>query len=152
METPVSSSAANNTQSVDDLLTEEMSRLSLHERYHLDMDVMGKNMLAAIEPPELSSMGLKALDKELELMTDRKFYDLALTLNSSMVQCHQFYLKFARAEAFDPTKAARRIEKYLEILFDNFGQEGLLRPIQLTDLDKVRDWHAIARAREWNPS
>jgi hypothetical protein len=51
MDTPIASSIdANNVQSVDDLLTDDMSRLSLQERYQLDMDVMSKNMPAAIEP------------------------------------------------------------------------------------------------------
>ncbi|KAG7348480.1 hypothetical protein IV203_017185 [Nitzschia inconspicua] len=122
---------------VDELLAAEMSRLSLREKYQLDLDIQGKNMLAAIEPPQLSSMGLQALEAELQTLKDTKFYDLALSLNSKMVASREFKLRFARAEMFDPTKAAIRLEKYLQIIYENFGQQGLLRPILLLDLDKA---------------
>jgi hypothetical protein len=123
---------------VDELLSAEMSRMSLREKYQMDLDVEGKNFLAAIEPVELSSMGLEALEAELKSRKDTKFYDLALSLNSKMVTSHEFKLRFARSESFDPVKAANRIEKYLEILYKNFGQQGLLRAIRMSDLDKVR--------------
>jgi hypothetical protein len=102
------------------------------------MEVKGKNMLAAIEPAQLVSLGLKALDEELRTMKNRKYYDKAISLNSTMVTSEEFRLKFARATAFDPVKAADRIENHLEVLYKHFGEHGMLRPIQLSDLDKVR--------------
>lgn len=132
---------------IDELLAKETSRLSIVERYHVDLDVKGRNVLAAVEPAELSSMGLKALDEELKTMKDRTFYDLALSLKSPMVQSKEFRLKFARAESFDPLKASVRIEAYLKQLYDNFGEQGLLRPIRMTDLDKVsqHSCHAMSQ-------
>lgn len=56
-----------------------------------------------------------------------------------MIKEEEFRLKFASAERFDPVKAVTRIENYLKILRNNFGDESLKRPIKLTDLDKVCD-------------
>lgn len=128
----------NLVATVDDILADEMSRLSLQEKYQLDLDVRGMNLLAAIEPAELSTMGLDALDCELKTRKDNKFYRLALSLNSAMVTSHEFKLRFARAERFDPIEAVNRMEKYLELLHQGFGSPGLLRPIRMSDLDKVR--------------
>lgn len=133
-----SQSRRSPNQDVDEMLAEEMRRLSLQEQYQLDLDVQGKNMLAAIEPKLLSSMGLKALEEELKTRKDLKYYGLALSLNSKMVTSREFKLKFARAEMFDPNAAATRLEKYLEMMYESFGELGLLRPARLSDLDKVR--------------
>jgi hypothetical protein len=135
---PMEESNGESHQSVDELLAMEMSRLSLQEQYQVDLDVKGRNMLAAIEPAELSSMGLRALEDELKTRKDMKFYNLAMSLNSEMVQSREFKLKFARTECWDQQKAALRMEKYLELVYESFGQQGLLRLIRLSDLDKVR--------------
>ena len=127
----------SNLQNVDELLADEMRGLSLQERYRMDMDVKGKNLLSAIEPAELVKMGLKAMDKELQTMTKRTFYEKALRLNSAMVTSRDFRLSFCRAESFDHVAAASRMENRLQLLYENFGDQGLLRPIHLTDLDKA---------------
>ena len=123
---------------VSDLLTREMSQLSLKKQYHIDRDVRGVNILASAEPLELSSMGFVALDNELGIVdSSRRCYRSAVKLGSEIIKEQAFRLKFLRAERFDAAKAATRIENYLKILRKHFGDESLKRPIQLIDLDKV---------------
>jgi len=125
-------------EAVSNLLARETRQLSLKEQYHINRDVNGMNILASTEPFELSSIGLKALDKQLETIDGSPhYYRLAEKLKSKMIKEQDFRLKFARAERFDPVKAATRIENYLKILSKNFGDESLKRPIKLSDLDKV---------------
>jgi hypothetical protein len=127
-------------EAVSNLLAREMRQLSLKEQYHINQDVNGMNILASIEPFELSSMGLEALDKQLGRTDgDHHCYRLAEEMRSNMIKEEEFRLKFLRAERFDPVKAATRIENYLKILRQNFGDESMRRPIKLTDLDKVCD-------------
>jgi len=127
-------------EAVSSLLSKEMSQLSLREQYGINKDVKGMNILASTEPSELVSLGLNALDTQLETVDDnRYYYRLAQKLGSKMVQEKEFRLKFARAEQFDPVKAATRIENYLKIVKKNFGDEFLTRTITLSDLDKVCD-------------
>uniref|UniRef100_A0A7S4A8N7 DUF6824 domain-containing protein n=2 Tax=Pseudo-nitzschia australis TaxID=44445 RepID=A0A7S4A8N7_9STRA len=121
-----------------ELLEREMSQLSLQEQYQMNQDVNGMNFLARTEPTALSSIGLEALDKQLRTIHDNlEHYRLAEKLNSAFIKERFFRLRFARAECFDSVKAAIRIEKYLRILYEYFGEEALRRPIKLTDLDKV---------------
>ncbi len=123
---------------VSELLRKEMSQLSLQEQYSINQDVNGLNTLATTEPPILSSAGLEALNKELgRTEADYPCYRSAEQLGSKMISERQFRLKFARADRFDPIKSANRIENYLKILCQHFGDEHLKRPIKLDDLDKV---------------
>jgi len=125
-------------EAVSNLLAREMRELSLKEQYHINQDVNGINILASTEPFELSSIGLEALEKELGTTDgEHHCYQLAEEMRSNMIKEEKFRLKFSRAERFDPVKAATRIENYLKILRQNFGDESMKRPIKLTDLDKV---------------
>jgi hypothetical protein len=133
-----SSAEEVDTDAVDRLLAGEMDKLSIVERYRVKLDIEGRNVLAAVEPAALSNLGLDALEHELSIMTDKPYYDMAISLNSPMIVQRKWKLKFARAERFDPTKAAIRIEKHLKFMYQHFGKDALLRPIRLSDLDKVR--------------
>jgi hypothetical protein len=125
-------------EAVSNLLEREMSELSLKEQYLINQDVNGVNVLASTEPSELSSIGLEALDKQLGIIDgDRHFYRSAEEMKSKMIKEEEFRLKFARAECFDPVKAAGRMENYLKMVSKYFGDDKLKRPIKLTDLDKV---------------
>lgn len=129
---------AVDVDAVSELLRKEMSELSLQEQYIINQDVNGLNTLATTEPPILSSAGLEALDEQLRATDgDYPCYRSAVKLGSKMVKERQFRLKFARADRFDPIKSANRIESYLKILSQHFGDEHLKRPIRLDDLDKV---------------
>lgn len=138
-------------KAVDNLLKNEMSQLSYRDRYLINQDVHGMNVLASTEPNELYSIGLEALDKQLlranqihdgdndddDQMRQYFYRRLAGILNSPMIKSKDFRSKFARCCCFDPVKAANRIEMYFEIICENFGNEALTRPVRLTDLDKV---------------
>ena len=125
-------------EAVSNLIVKEMSQLSLKEQYIIGRDINGMNILAAAEPFELSSMGLKALDKQLEMkIGDSAFHQSPEHLRCKMIKDVDFRLKFARAESFDPVRAANRLENYLKIVQKHFGDENLKRTIKLTDLDKV---------------
>ena len=151
---PTEQAGTLDVEAVDRILVSEMEKLSMEERYRLKLDIEGKNMLAAIEPTELSKIGLDALDRELSSSNavrrmpttsggdhnnnNRPYYNMAMAMNSPMIQQREWKLKFARAECFDPIKAAIRMEKHLEYMYKHFGEEALLRPIRLSDLNKVQ--------------
>ena len=151
-------------KAVDDFMSKEISELSYRDRYLIDLDVRGMNVLASTEPNELYLIGLEALDKQIllgmttpsaststststakrimdhqqqQMRYNYKYYRLAEKLISPMIKSKEFRSKFARANCFDPVKAANRMEMYLEIVCENFGNDALTRQVKLTDLDKV---------------
>ena len=132
---------AVDVQATTIFLANEIRQLSPQEQYNIYQDVNGTNVLASTEPFELSSIGLKALDKQLETVHDSRYtyYRLAEKMGSTMIKDTEFRLKFARAERFDPLKTAARIENYLKLLSENFGDRSLNRTIKLADLNKVCD-------------
>jgi hypothetical protein len=124
-------------EAVDRLLYNEMDKLSIEERYRAKMDIEGKNVLAAVEPTQLTRIGLDALDHELLCLVDKPYYNMARSMNSPMIAQNEWKLRFLRADCFDHVKAARRIERHLKFMHDCFGKEALLRPVRMSDLDKV---------------
>ena len=54
-------------KAVDDFMSKEISELSYRDRYLIDLDVRGMNVLASTEPNELYLIGLEALDKQILL-------------------------------------------------------------------------------------
>ena len=46
-----------------------------------------------------------------------------------------FLIHLLRSELFDPRKSASRFTKYIDLLFDLYGECALRRPIQLQDLN-----------------
>jgi hypothetical protein len=58
----------------------------------------------------------------------------ALSLPSTCVNEEWFRLRFLRSELFDVKAAAERIIRYLDLVETYYGEIGLQRPIQLSDL------------------
>eukprot|EP00537_Pseudo-nitzschia_pungens_P010782 CAMPEP_0172385840 /NCGR_PEP_ID=MMETSP1061-20121228/3452_1 /TAXON_ID=37318 /ORGANISM="Pseudo-nitzschia pungens, Strain cf. pungens" /LENGTH=554 /DNA_ID=CAMNT_0013114997 /DNA_START=285 /DNA_END=1952 /DNA_ORIENTATION=+ len=55
---------------------------------------------------------------------------------SAYVNCMEFRLRFLRCEDFDAKKAAIRMMKYLNLVYELFGYFALFRPIKLSDFTR----------------
>ena len=86
------------------------------------------------ETPTLVQESLKALQAELERTYPHSVLE-KLTA-TSYLQTDEMRLQFLRNDLFDPIKAAKRMDIYLEALVDYFGPYALERPIKLTDFTK----------------
>mmetsp|Transcript_10957 Transcript_10957/g.19680 ORF Transcript_10957/g.19680 Transcript_10957/m.19680 type:complete len:550 (-) Transcript_10957:1047-2696(-) len=136
---------------VDALLAQELNQMSFQEREGIHEEIHGVHTLAVEETPEFVSQKLYLLEQTLNaaVTNDRKVaprmsninktaYLEALRLNSQYVRDDQnFRLPFLRAELFDHTKAAIRMLKYLDLIYDLHGSEALLRPMRLSDFSPV---------------
>jgi hypothetical protein len=145
----------------DDLLAEEISRLSFQDRNHINEEIHGVRVLAPEETPELLERSLVDLDSFLnQMITEppslKDAYNLSQTLDSNRrmepidlrsnenpsttniiyVNDTSFRLRFLRCELFDAKKAALRIIKYLNLVHEVCGECALTRPIQLNDFHK----------------
>ncbi|KAL3904358.1 MAG: hypothetical protein SGILL_010102 [Bacillariaceae sp.] len=111
-------------------------KLSRYERTEAVQDVEGKNILAMLAPKSLSKLGIEALDRELRRREREQRSADALVLSaaasSPMFQDRDFRLAFARADRYDPCKAASRIVAYLSNAVQLFGQYAINRPTKLT--------------------
>jgi len=145
----------------DDLLAEEISRLSFQDRNHINEEIHGVRVLAPEETPELLERSLADLGSFLnQMITEppslKDAYNLSQTLDSNRrmepidlqsnenpsttnilyVNDKSFLLRFLRCELFDAKKAALRIIKYLNLVHEVCGEYALTRPIQLNDFNK----------------
>lgn len=128
---------------VDDMLSKEMLDLSFSDRNAISEEIHGVCCLAPRETPELLSVGLVELQRELDAMPYKPAYDKAQAYaqlpkyaNTSYVNTPEFRLKFLRCELFDARKAAIRLTKFLELMVELYGLFALQRKVQLKDFSK----------------
>jgi hypothetical protein len=121
---------------VETELADELYRMSLASRNAMNEEIHGLRTLAPDETPDMIDAKLKELDAELNSLPCTISCDEALGLSIQLVNCSEFRLRFLRADLFDAKKAAIRLEQYFTFCKKYFGQDGLLRPIYISDLDK----------------
>ncbi|KAL3904879.1 MAG: hypothetical protein SGARI_004718, partial [Bacillariaceae sp.] len=104
----------------------------IHEEIH------GVQTLAVEETPEFVQQKLAELDRALQEIPDREksAYLEAIRFNSLyVINQERLRVPILRAEVFDARKAAIRLVKFLELVFDLYGHEALMRPITLADFN-----------------
>ena len=133
-------SSTLNPNAVEELLANEMEKLSLYEREEIDDQIHGFSSLAAQESsPELIEDSLIAMDNELKKLPSSELtraFRKGISMNSAYLYDKAFRLKFIRAEKFHAKKAAQRFCKWLNVLHSIFGDPALHRPLFLSDLGK----------------
>jgi hypothetical protein len=124
----------------EELLKEDLARLTAQRRQAIECSVKGVGYLGNIVFPtphddHTKIQGLlQSLSDDLDnLPFPTPTYDLAKAMYSSYIRQEDFCAKFLRAEAYDPVRAATRLNKYLELVFEYFGPDALVRPIVMTD-------------------
>lgn len=124
---------------VDSLLSQELQRLSFHDRSAIQEEIHGVATACPDETPELLSTSLQGMQHELDMIPSKSAYDEAQrqSLESqSFVNGDDVRLVFLRCEVFDAHKAAARFVTYLEVVLETFGPVALTRFIRFDDLGR----------------
>mmetsp|Transcript_12367 Transcript_12367/g.29440 ORF Transcript_12367/g.29440 Transcript_12367/m.29440 type:complete len:456 (+) Transcript_12367:38-1405(+) len=125
---------ASDPQSVHSLIATQMAQLSVTDREQVYMDVHGIPEYAQ-ETPELIEQSLLELQQEIDLLPDKRAYNIASQLDSKYVQDRDFRLAFLRCERFNCPKAAIRIIRHFQMKLDLFGMDKLAMDIVQDDLN-----------------
>jgi hypothetical protein len=126
-----------NPEEVDSMLAKELTNMSFAARRSVQEEIHGVHSLAVTETPELIHRSLLQFQDAIDSFSgDKEAYEDAMISDSSFVCSEEVQLRFLRADFFDPQKAAVRFLSHLECLMKWFGPMKLLRPLQLSDLDK----------------
>ena len=145
-------SGENFVKQADNLLTKELSRLSVEERNDITEEMHGVRTLAREETAEFLEQSLAELETFLNQMrTDPPSLKNAFILSQrpdfghttgnnelrrTYVNDTNFRLRFLRCELFDAKKAALRMIKYLDLVLELCGDYALQRQIKITDFSK----------------
>ena len=129
-----------NPKTVDEITSQELLRLSNHERTRLQEEIHGVRSMAVPEPSEMVQQCVEQLAREIDAIPDldpiKRAFNRALQMQSQFVTNSLLWLKFLRATFFQPQLAARRFMDYLCLVSTYFGDEALMRPIRFSDLNR----------------
>ncbi|CAJ1965263.1 unnamed protein product [Cylindrotheca closterium] len=125
---------ASDPKIADSLIASQMAKLSVADREKAYMDVHGIPDLVE-ETLELIQKSLLELQHEIDMLPDKKAYNIAERLNPKYVRGRDFCLAFLRCEKFDCQEAALRIIRHFQMKLDLFGQDKLVMDIIQDDLD-----------------
>lgn len=122
--------------SVEAELAQELNQMNVTSQNAMVEEIHGLRTLAPDETREMTEAKLKELDIALKELSLKQSFNEAIKASSQWVQSSELRLRFLRAETFDVSKAAKRMEQYLTFSKHLFGPEALQRPIYMSDLDK----------------
>ena len=100
---------ASDPDGVDSLIASRMAKLSVDDREKVYLDVHGVPDYFVAETPEVIHFSLLDLQNEIELLSDKRAYNIAEKMDTKFVHDRDFRLAFLRCELFDCPKAALRI-------------------------------------------
>ncbi len=125
-------------------LSSELQNLPLHYRtiYHRASNPMINIPATRSNDNDNQSVDnlVKNVDAEtgdrmdVEFFSEQEIPPASSNTASCYVKSENFQLAFLRCELFDAKKAAMRMTKYLELVYDLYGEEALRRPLRLDDL------------------
>ncbi len=121
------------------MMAAEMNSLTTAERTVLLEDVHGVGDLLQEElDPNLMNERLLQMEIALRSIPIKPAYDEAQRLcggkPTGRVNDPSFRIRFLRASRYDPKEAAIRLIGNLQIIFETYGPEGLVRPLRLSDM------------------
>ena len=122
---------------VDNLLAEELAKLSVEEQDILTFDVHG--LAPEIEETEeLIQASLDEMEREIQKIKKKPAYEKALKLNQHHVCSRDFRIRFLRCEYFKPKIAAKRLILHFEKKKMMFGDgEVLGRDVKVSDFSST---------------
>jgi hypothetical protein len=125
---------AEEADKVEELLADELEKLSLVEREQILFDVHGFAQVYDEDSPSIQAH-LKQFESELLKIRDKPAYEHAKYLNTEYVSDPAFRIMFLRSENFDPKKAAKKMISHFQIKRELFGSGDVLgREVRLSDL------------------
>ncbi len=125
------------TRIADTVLAKDLNRMTFQERNMIFDEVHGvPNLKDEMEPSKLLE-SLEQMNLAIDSIQSKGAYAKAVTLRSQYVLHNKaLRIRFLRADAFDPAKAAQRFINYLDFYHELFGTIALMRPIYFDDLNK----------------
>ena len=126
-------------EDVDQLLAEQLRKLSHQDRNNIQEEIHGVHSMAPEETPQMVLDALHRLDQEIMQLPDdkKRAYLQAQDINpNAFVLQPNYRLRFLRATLFNPKNAATRYMSQLYLLLKYFGTFSMERPLQYSDLSK----------------
>lgn len=124
----------------EQLLTEEMERLSLTERESIVFDVHGITPLTdrkGGDPPDVDQR-LEEMDANIDTIRRKHAYERAKYMDETYVQDRSFRLRFLRCDRFQSALAAQRMVRHFRIKQALFGDGPVLaRDVLQSDLSPL---------------
>ena len=126
-------------EKVSAMMAAELNSLTTAERTVLLEDVHGVGELRQEElNPTLMNERLLHMELALRSIPIKPAYDEAQRLcggkPNGRVNDPSFRIRFLRASRYDPKEAAIRLVENLQTIYETYGPEGLVRPLQLSDM------------------
>lgn len=85
-------------------------------------------------PDDVTPRMIKELYNEIDNLTDKPTYDLTNQgLRSKYIHRRDMLIKFLRAERYDASRAADRLNCFLDTSFEYFGPQALIRPVRISE-------------------
>jgi hypothetical protein len=112
-------------------LRRELIQLPMESRQKVSQDLYG-----IAETTFLSQDCLEHLEAEIENIEEKEAYERALELSPEYVNNESFRVLFLRATEGDAKRAAKRITKHFKTKLDLFGDDKLVKDIEISDLDE----------------
>ena len=126
-------------EQVSYMMASELNSLTVGQRATVLEDVHGVGDLPAEElDPSLMQSKLQQMDVALHSIPNKPAFDEAQRLcggkPNGLVNDPSFRIRFLRAERYNAHDAAHRMVNNLAAISETFGQEGLVRPLYLSDM------------------
>lgn len=131
--------AVRNPGDIDTMLAKELYDMSVFDRTNIQEEIHGATSLAPNPSPQEIEWALHEMQIEVDKIhpQHKRGYEQASLIQSHYILCDcNFRIKFLRADLFDVKAAANRLTKHVDLLWDFFGMDGLLRPLRLDDLSR----------------
>ena len=146
-----------NENNNETMFSKALLNLSFQDRNQIEEEMHGVSCMAIIETKESIELSLYLFEIELELI--EKEHKIAyqkaiqmittntidtndpllavLSSSSSFILSNEMKLRFLRTELFDVRKSAIRYTRYLDLLYELYGEVALQRPIRIDDLNRT---------------
>ena len=149
---PPEETSSRITENVEKIVARELYEMNRSEREAILEELHGVKSRAIEETPDMVASALEIFSEEAEILCQSNLTDTDIngkshqiarahiraveTLDSNYVTAPEFRIRFLRTEFFDVKKAVKRYLRYLNHVWDLFGDVALVRQISLFDLNK----------------
>jgi hypothetical protein len=123
-------------EAVDRMLSNMTNQMSFEDRKAMQEEIHGVFNMCPEETPDLVQSSLLKLSQEVAMLSipEKAAFVKAQSLPRTYVNEVWFRLRFLRSDLFNVKAAAERMVRYLDLVDTYYGEIGLQRPIQLSDL------------------
>jgi hypothetical protein len=152
---PARGTTAQNSNDVEIQIAQELHHMSFFDRNNIQEEIHGATSLAPNPSPQEIDTSFLEMQIEIDRIhpQDKRGYMQALLMNSHYIlRDRNFWIKFLRADLFEAKPAAARFTKHIDLLWEFFGVNALLRPLRLEDLGSPEQDHLRSGETQVLPS